>query len=129
MIVGIGTDITDCRRLEKVINRHGEKFLNKIFTKQEQDFCEKRSINRINTYAKTFAAKEATLKAIGNTTGIKWHDIEVVRLSNGKPSLNISGAALKNIREIILDGASLKYDISLSDEPPYAVSFVVISIF
>jgi holo-[acyl-carrier protein] synthase len=127
MIIGIGTDMTDCRRLEKVIDRHGERFLNKIFTQQEQAFCENRKINRIHAYGKTFAAKEAVLKAIGNTTAIKWHDIEVIRLSNGKPSLNISGTALKNLQKLIPDGLQLKYDISLSDESPYAVAFVVIS--
>jgi holo-[acyl-carrier protein] synthase len=129
MIVGIGTDILNCQRLEAIITRHGQRFLDKVFTKQEQDFCEKRKLNRINSYGKTFAAKEAVIKAISDATAIKWHEIEVIRLANGQPSLRISGTALDNILKRIPNGLQLKYDVSLADEPPYAVAFVVISAF
>ena len=89
MIIGIGSDITDVRRIAKVIERHGERFLDRIFTETERAKAEKRR-NRVETYAKRFAAKEACAKALGTgfRAGVWWRDMGVVNLPSGRPTLD-----------------------------------------
>lgn len=127
MIIGIGVDLIDCRRLEKSIEGLGQRFLDRVFTKNEQDYCEMR-LQRIQGYGKTYAAKEAVLKAISDVRGISWKEIEVCRLPNGKPTVTLTGKALENFSFLIPQGKKGKIDLSLTDEPPFAQAFVVISI-
>jgi len=126
MIIGVGTDLVDCRRLEKAMNRNGQRFLDRIFTAQEQKRCNER-FQKIQSFGKIYAAKEATLKAIGNVSGIHWKEIEISHLPNGKPVVNLSGQALLNFNELLGKNQSGKVDISLTDEPPYAQAFVIIT--
>lgn len=126
MIIGIGTDIVDIRRIESAINRYGERFLNKIFTPTERERANKKS-DPCGSYAKLFAAKEALIKAISNADGLKWHDMEILHDENGKPFFNIQGRALINLQHLLDEETFFKVDLSLSDEPPYATAFVVIS--
>jgi holo-[acyl-carrier protein] synthase len=126
MIIGIGTDIVNVNRIENAINRYGSKFLQRIFTEIERSYCEKASgQRRIIRYANRFAAKEATLKAIGIKSGISWQDIEIVNDSNGKPYLHLSGVAHSNAIKLA-NGYVLH--LSLSDEAPYVVAFVTLSL-
>lgn len=126
MIVGVGTDLIDCRRLEKAMTRNGQRFLDRVFTKQEQKRCNER-LQRVQSFGKVYAAKEATLKAIGNVSGIHWKEIEINHLPNGKPVVNLTGKALANFNELLRPDQLGKIDISLTDEPPYAQAFVIIT--
>jgi holo-[acyl-carrier protein] synthase len=126
MIVGIGTDIIQIRRIELSIRRWGNKFLNRIFTENEQKTAEKLSPEpRMAYYAKRFAAKEAFSKALGTGIGSRsgWTEIEVVRGENGAPTLNISGRTAKTLKQRA--GENAKVFVSLSDDGA-ATAFVVI---
>lgn len=125
MIVGIGTDLLDFRRLQVVVERSGKRFLTKIFTEQERRYCDARQSNPFATYGSTFAAKEAVLKAIGHTNGVRWHDIEIVRQSNGAPTVQLHGAALQNCMAKV-GSANFAVHLTLTDEPPQAMAFVVL---
>ena len=94
MIVGLGLDIAEIDRIEEAIARHGEPFLNRLFTPREIEYCE-RFRNKFERYAGRFAAKEAAMKALGTgwSRGVRWRDIEVVRAASGKPSLHLDGVA------------------------------------
>lgn len=127
MIVSIGIDLHDTRRLNDIIQKHGKKFLDRIFTSQEQLFCEKRTISRHLAYGKTFAAKEATLKALQNVEKIRWHDIEILRLSSGRPVISLYAQALLTFENLTNGSQTAQIHLSLSDEDPYAQAFVVIS--
>src|SRR3954470_20159219 len=98
MIIGIGSDLTDIRRVEKVIERHGERFLSRVFTDTERARAERRA-NRVDTYAQRFAAKEACSKALGTgiRQGVWWRDMGVVNLPGGRPTLRLTGGALKRL--------------------------------
>lgn len=128
MIIGIGTDIVDIPKIEKIYNRYGARFLNRLFTKAEQDYCNSSKPLMIARYAKRFAAKEACLKAVG--TGrrdkISWHDIEVTNDDLGKPSINLTGRSLELINLKLADGLEPKIHISLSDSEKIAQAFVII---
>ncbi|MBY0461984.1 MAG: holo-ACP synthase [Alphaproteobacteria bacterium] len=126
MIIGVGTDLVDCRRLEKAMNRNGQRFLDRVFTGPEQKRCNER-LQKIQSFGKIYAAKEATLKAIGNVAGIHWKEIEINHLPNGKPIVNLAGQALVNFNELLGENELGKIDISLTDEPPYAQAFVIIT--
>lgn len=123
MIVGVGTDLVDCRRIGHIVSRVGERFLEKVFTEHERAFCDNRKARRFEAYGTTFAAKEAALKAIAHVKGIRWHDIEVVRESGGRPTLKFYGAARGNLEKKC---QQFRVHLSLSDEPPYAQAFVAI---
>jgi holo-[acyl-carrier protein] synthase len=126
MIIGIGTDIVNIKRIEIAINRYGIKFLQRIFTENERKYCEKASgERRIIRYANRFAAKEATLKAICVKNGISWQDIEVVNDSQGKPHLKLHKAAHHNASQLAHDYI---LHLSMSDDLPYSVAFVVFSV-
>jgi len=128
MILGIGSDVTDIRRIEKVIGRHGERFLARIFTDAERARAERRA-NAPATYAKRFAAKEACAKALGTgmRRGVWWRDMGVVNLPSGRPTLQLTGGALKRLQAITPAGCEAKIDLTLTDEGPMAQAFVLIS--
>lgn len=130
MILGIGNDMVDIRRIEALLERFGSRFERKIFSPREQAHAARASGARAAaaTYAKRFAAKEAFAKAIGRGIGtIKWQEIEVGNLPSGQPELRLSGEAHKALLAITPAKMRAVVNISLSDEYPYAQAFVVIS--
>jgi holo-[acyl-carrier protein] synthase len=128
MIIGIGSDLVDVRRIERVIARHGERFLSRIFTVTERTRAERRA-NRFETYAKRFAAKEACAKALGTglRAGVFWRDMGVVNLPSGRPTMKLTGGALKRLQAITPAGCEARIDVTITDEGPMAQAFVVIS--
>jgi len=128
MIIGIGSDLCDVRRIERVIDRHGERFLARIFTATERARAERRA-NRFETYAKRFAAKEACAKALGTglRAGVFWRDMGVVNLPSGRPTMKLTGGALKRLQAITPAGYEARIDVSVTDEGPMAQALVVIS--
>jgi holo-[acyl-carrier protein] synthase len=128
MILGIGTDLVDIRRIEQTIARHGERFINRIYTEVERARAERKQ-NRIDTYAKRFAAKEACAKALGTgfRQGVFFRDMGVVNLPSGKPTLRLTGGALARLQAITPAGHAAQIDLALTDEYPLAQAFVVIS--
>ena len=128
MIVGIGSDLVDIRRIERTLERHGSRFIDRVFTPVEQSRSERRA-GRAASYAKRFAAKEAFSKAIGTgfRRGTFWRDIGVINLPGGRPTLEITGGALDNLQKLLPAGYSARIDITLTDEYPMAQAFVVIS--
>ena len=128
MILGIGSDITDVRRIAKVLDRHGDRFIDRIFTPIERAKAEKRR-NRVETYAKRFAAKEACAKALGTglRAGVWWRDMGVVNLPSGRPTLELTGGARRRLDAITPAGYEARIDLTITDEGPMAHAFVVIS--
>src|SRR5213593_542190 len=128
MILGIGSDMVDVRRIEAVIARHGERFLARVFTATERARAERRA-NRVETYAKRFAAKEACAKALGTgmRRGVFWRDMGVVNLPSGRPTMQLAGGALRHLQEITPPGCEPRIDLTISDEGPLAQALVVIS--
>jgi holo-[acyl-carrier protein] synthase len=128
MILGIGSDITDVRRIAKVIERHGERFLDRIFTPAERARAERKK-KRIETYAKRFAAKEACAKALGTGLrgGVWWRDMGVVNVASGRPTMQLTGGALKRLRAITPAGYEARIDLTITDEGPMAQALVLIS--
>ena len=128
MIIGIGSDLIDIRRIERTLERFGERFIHRIFTKPEQAKSQGR-VNSTATYAKRFAAKEACSKALGTgfRRGVYWRDMGVVNLSSGKPTMQLTGGAAERLAELVPEGMVAQIDISLTDEPPYAEATVIIS--
>jgi len=128
MILGVGSDITDIRRIEKVIERHGERFLSRIFTDKERARAERKK-NRVQTYAKRFAAKEACSKALGTGMrgGVWWRDMGVVNLPSGRPAMLLTGGALKRLEALTPQGFDVRIDLTITDEGPMAHALVIIS--
>jgi holo-[acyl-carrier protein] synthase len=128
MILGIGSDITDVRRIAKVIERHGDRFLSRIFTATERRRAEGKR-NCIETYAKRFAAKEACAKALGTGLrgGVWWRDMGVVNLISGRPTMELTGGALKRLAAITPAGYEPRIDLTITDEGPMAQAVVMIS--
>jgi holo-[acyl-carrier protein] synthase len=128
MIIGLGSDIVDVRRIARVIERHGERFLSRIYTPAERAKAERRA-NRIETYAKRFAAKEACAKALGTgfRRGVFWRDMGVVNLASGRPTMRLTGGALSRLQAITPAGCEPRIDVSLTDEGPTAQAIVIIS--
>ena len=128
MILGIGSDLCDVGRIEKVIERHGERFIARIFTPAERARAERRA-HPAATYAKRFAAKEACAKALGTglREGVFWRDMGVVHLPSGRPTLKLSGGALARLKAITPQGFEPRIDLTITDEGPLAQAFVVIS--
>jgi holo-[acyl-carrier protein] synthase len=128
MIIGLGSDIVDVRRIAGVIERHGERFLNRIFTAAERRKAEGRA-NAAETYAKRFAAKEACSKALGTGLrhGVFWRDMGVVNLASGRPTMKLTGGALKRLQELTPAGCEARIEVSLTDEGPTAQAIVIIS--
>jgi holo-[acyl-carrier protein] synthase len=132
MIIGIGSDLVDIRRVEKVIERHGDRFLSRIFTDAERARADRRAKNRQNyvaTYAKRFAAKEACSKALGTgiRQGVWWRDMGVVNLPGGRPSMRLTGGALARLNKLMPAGHVAQIDLSITDDWPLAQAFVIIS--
>jgi len=128
VIIGLGSDIVDARRIEQTLKRHGDRFLDCIFTPVERAKADGRA-NRIETYAKRFAAKEACSKALGTglRRGVFWRDMGVVNLPGGKPSMKLTGGALKRLEEITPAGHCAQIDLTITDDFPLAQAIVVIS--
>lgn len=128
MILGIGSDICDARRIAKVIERHGDRFIDRIFTPAERAKAERRR-NRVETYAKRFAAKEACAKALGTglRAGVWWRDMGVVNLPSGRPTLALTGGAKRRLAAMTPAGYEARIDLTMTDEGPMAQAFVVIS--
>ena len=128
MIVGIGTDLVDIRRIAKTIERHGERFLQRVFTETECALAERRA-NRVETYAKRFAAKEACAKALGTgfRAGVFFRDLGVVNLPSGRPTMVLTGGAAKRLTLITPARHTARIDLAITDEYPMAQAFVVIS--
>ena len=128
MIIGIGNDLIDISRIEKTIERFGDRFIKRIFTEKEQEKSDKRQL-RIESYAKRFAAKEACSKALGTgfRRGVFWRDMGVVNLPSGKPTLELTGGALQRLDEITPEGSIAQIDLTITDELPMAEALVIIS--
>ena len=128
MIIGIGNDLVDIRRIEKSLERFGDRFVQRVFTETEQRRSEGRA-TRAASYAKRFAAKEACSKALGTglRRGVFWRDMGVANLKGGKPTMVLTGGALARLQEITPSGMSPQIDLTLTDEFPLAQAFVVIS--
>ncbi|MGY3445112.1 MULTISPECIES: holo-ACP synthase [unclassified Bradyrhizobium] len=132
MIIGIGSDLIDITRVAKVIERHGERFLDRIFTDAERAKAMRRVNNEkmvVATYAKRFAAKEACSKALGTgiRRGVWWKDMGVVNLPGGRPSMRLTGGALARLQELTPEGMQAQIDLSITDDWPLAQAFVIIS--
>ncbi len=128
MILGLGSDLVDIRRIEKTLTRWGDKFIERCFTETEKRRSEAR-YGRVASYAKRFAAKEACAKALG--TGFRrgvWHkDMGVVNLPGGRPTMELTGGAARRLAELVPPGMTARIDISITDEPPLAQVIVIIS--
>jgi len=128
MILGIGSDIIDIRRVERTLARFGERFTGRIFTEIEQKKSDRRA-NRAASYAKRFAAKEACSKALGTgfRAGVFWRDLGVVNLPSGKPTLVLTGGAAERLAEITPPGMRAQIDLTITDDFPQAQAIVIIS--
>ena len=128
MIIGIGSDVTDIRRIEKSLARFGDRFVKRIFTEVEQKRSEGRA-TRAASYAKRFAAKEACAKALGTglRRGVFWRDMGVINLASGRPTLRLTGGAARQLVELTPRGCEARIDLTLTDDHPYAQAIVIIS--
>ncbi len=128
MIIGVGTDLIDIRRIERTLHRFGDRFIERVFTAAERARAETR-VDRAAAYAKRYAAKEACAKALGTgfRQGVYWRDIGVVNLPGGKPTIQLTGGAARRLRTIAPTGTEPVIDVSLTDEPPLAQAVVIIS--
>jgi len=128
VIIGLGNDLIDIRRIAQTIERHGDRFLDRIFTDVERAKSDRRA-NRIESYAKRFAAKEACSKALGTgfRHGVYWRDMGVVNLASGKPTMALTGGARKRLDALLPQGHEAVIEVSLTDEPPLAQAIVIIS--
>jgi holo-[acyl-carrier protein] synthase len=128
MILGIGSDIIDIRRVERTLQRFGDRFTGRIFTAVEQQKSDRRA-NRAASYAKRFAAKEACSKALGTgfRKGVFWRDLGVVNLPSGKPTLVLTNGAARRLAEITPPGMRAQIDLTITDDFPQAQAIVIIS--
>jgi len=128
MIIGLGNDIIDIRRVERTIERYGERFLSRIFTETERLKSENRA-GRAASYAKRFAAKEACAKALGTgfRQGVFWRDMGVVNLPSGRPTLQLTGGASRALQRLTPEGHEVRIDLSITDDFPTAQAIVIIS--
>ena len=127
MILGVGTDLANIDRISGVLERHGDRFRNRVFTKTEQRKSERRK-DVAGTYAKRWAAKEACSKALGTglRMGISWNDMSVSNLSTGQPVMSVTGWAKERLNSMTPDGHSAIIHVSLTDDHPWAQAFVLI---
>ena len=128
MILGLGNDIIDIRRIERTIARFGDRFLARVFTDTEREKSDARA-TRAASYAKRFAAKEACAKALGTgfRKGVFWRDMGVVNLASGRPTMVLTGGAAVQLGRITPVGYEPRVDVSLTDDFPQAQAVVVIS--
>jgi holo-[acyl-carrier protein] synthase len=127
LIVGIGSDLSDIRRIQNSLERFGERFTERVFTEVERTRSERKG-DRAASYAKRFAAKEACAKALGTgiRRGVFWRDMGVVNLPSGQPTMRLTGGAAMRLSEIVPAGMEPFIHVSLTDDHPYAQAFVVI---
>lgn len=127
MIIGIGSDLIDIRRVEKTLERHGERFIARVFTETEKRKSEGRRL-RAASYAKRFAAKEACAKALGTglSRGVFWRDMGVVNLPGGKPTMQLTGGAAARLAQMLPPGHSAVVHLTITDDFPLAQAFVII---
>jgi len=127
MIVGIGSDLCDINRIQKSLNRFGDRFTHRVFTEGERVKSDRRAA-RAASYARRFAAKEACSKALGTglRLGVFWRDMEVVNLPGGRPTMRLTGGALARLNAMIPPGMQPVIHVSLTDDPPVAQAFVII---
>lgn len=127
MIIGIGADLADIRRIEKTLERFGERFTNRVFTETERARSDKRAA-RSASYAKRWAAKEACSKALGTgiKMGVAWKEMGVVNLPSGQPTLELVGGAAERLNKMIPEGHFPRIHLTITDDAPYAQAFVVI---
>ncbi len=128
MIIGIGNDLIDIRRIEKTIERYGDRFLQRVFTPVERAKSDRRH-QRAASYAKRFAAKEACSKALGTgmSGGITWQSMGVVNLPSGRPTMVLTGAAQRTLEDLTPAGHEAKIDLTITDDFPLAQAIVIIS--
>ena len=127
MILGIGTDLANIERIERTLDRFGDRFRNRVFTELEQAKAERRR-DTAGTYAKRWAAKEACSKALGTglAMGIAWKDMSVTNLKTGQPVMHVTGWAADRLKEMTPDGHEAVIHVTLTDDHPWAQAFVVI---
>lgn len=127
MIVGIGSDLIDIRRVEKTLERYGERFVQRVFTEVEQARSNRRR-ERAASYAKRFAAKEACSKALGTglSHGVYWRDMGVVNLPGGKPTMHLTGGAAERLAHLVPRGHHAVVHLTITDDFPLAQAFVII---
>lgn len=127
MIVGIGSDLSDIRRIQASLDRFGDRFRHRVFTELERARSDRKA-DAASSYAKRFAAKEACAKALGTgmRRGVFWRDMGVVNLRSGQPTMALTGGALKRLEEITPAGMKPVIHLSLTDDHPYAQAFVII---
>ena len=127
MIVGIGTDLADIRRITQTLDRFGDRFVQRCFTEIEQRKSEKRR-NRAESYAKRWAAKEACSKALGTglRMGVAWREMGVVNLPTGQPTMELTGGAAERLARLTPSGMVARLHVTITDDDPYAQAFVVI---
>ncbi len=128
MIVGLGVDLCDIRRIERALEKYGERFTRRCFTPVERAKADGRKA-RAATYAKRFAAKEACAKALGTgiRQGVWWRDMGVVNLPGGRPTMVLTGGALARLQVLTPVGFEARIDLSITDDWPLAQAFVIIS--
>ena len=127
MIIGIGNDLIDIRRVEKTLERHPDRFTNRVFTEIERVKSDRR-LNRAASYAKRFAAKEACAKALGTgiARGVFWRDMGVVNLPGGKPTMNLTGGAARRLAELLPENHEADIHLTITDDFPLAQAIVII---
>jgi len=129
VIIGIGSDLIDIRRIARTLERFGERFTNRVYTEAERAKADRRA-TRVETYAKRFAAKEACAKALGTGVprrGVHWRSMGVVNLPSGKPTMALSDGAARRLAELLPEGMEARIDVSLTDDYPLAQAIVIIS--
>ena len=127
MIIGIGTDLADIRRIERTLERFGARFTNRVFTEIERTRSDRKP-HRAASYAKRWAAKEACSKALGSGVrmGVVWTEMGVVNLPSGQPTLELTGGAAARLAKLIPPGHRPSIHLTMTDDLPYAQAFVVI---
>jgi holo-[acyl-carrier protein] synthase len=129
MIIGLGSDIVDIRRIEETLTRFGPRFVERIFTPAERAKSDRRGPTRAASYARRFAAKEACAKALGTglNRGVFWRDMGVVNLPSGQPTIALTGGAAKRLKEITPPGAVGHINVTITDDYPIAQAIVIIT--
>ena len=129
MIIGVGSDLCDIRRIENSLARFGDRFTHRVYTELERARSERRPLQRAGSYAKRFAAKEACSKALGTglNQGVFWRDMGVANLKSGAPTMVLTGGAARRLAELTPKGFTPHIHVTLTDEYPMAFSLVIIS--
>jgi holo-[acyl-carrier protein] synthase len=127
MILGVGSDTIDIRRIEKTLGRYGDRFVGRVFTAIEREKSDRRA-QRAASYAKRFAAKEACSKALGTgfRRGVYWRDLGVINARSGKPTMVLTGGAGEWLKKLVPAGHEAHIHVTLTDDFPYAQAFVII---